>query len=35
MTKTLVPVEVPPELKSKVNAVKSRILFLSPSVMSG
>jgi hypothetical protein len=26
---------VPPELKSKVNNVKNRILFLSPSVMSG
>jgi hypothetical protein len=26
---------VPPELKNKVNNVKSRILFLSPSVMSG
>lgn len=35
MTKTIVPIEVPPELKNKVNAVKNRILFLSPSVMSG
>lgn len=26
-------IEVPPELKSKVNNVKNRILFLSPSVM--
>ena len=26
---------MPPELKNKVNIVKSRILFLSPSVMSG
>lgn len=26
---------MPPELKNKVNNVKSRILFLSPSVMSG
>jgi len=26
---------VPPELKSKVNNVKNRILFLSPSVLSG
>jgi serine/threonine protein kinase len=31
----VVPVEVPPELKSKVNFVKNRILFLSPSVISG
>jgi hypothetical protein len=29
------PVAVPPELKSKVNPVKNRILFLSPSVASG
>lgn len=35
MTKTIVPIEVPQELKSKVNPVKNRILFLSPSVMSG
>jgi len=27
-------ITVPPELKSKVNNVKNRILFLSPSVMS-
>jgi hypothetical protein len=26
---------VPPELISKVNTVKNRILFLSPSIMSG
>ena len=26
---------MPPELKNKVNNVKSRILFLSPSVVSG
>ena len=31
-TKTI---EVPPELRGKVNNVKNRILFLSPSVMSG
>jgi hypothetical protein len=35
MTKTIVPIEVPPELKSKVNPVKNRILFLSPSVVRG
>ena len=36
MTKgQIVHIEVPPELKSKVNPVKNRILFLSPSVMSG
>ena len=29
------PVEVPPELSDKVNPVKNRMLFLSPSVMSG
>lgn len=29
------PVEVPPELADKVNPVKSRMLFLSPSVLSG
>lgn len=28
-------IEVPPELKGKVNAVKRRILFLSPSVTNG
>lgn len=28
-------VEIPPELRSKVNNVKNRILFLSPSVMNG
>jgi hypothetical protein len=35
MAKVIKPIEVPPELKSKVNNVKSRILFLSPSVTSG
>jgi len=35
MKKQVVPIEVPPELKSRVNNVKSRILFLSPSVLSG
>ena len=36
MAKNLpVPIEVPAELKSKVNPIKNRILFLSPSVMSG
>lgn len=35
MKKQLVPIEVPSELKSRVNNVKSRILFLSPSVLSG
>ena len=29
------PVEVPPELVDKVNNVKNRMLFLSPSVLSG
>ena len=29
------PVEVPTELADKVNPVKSRMLFLSPSVLSG
>lgn len=29
------PVEIPPELKDKVNNVKNRILFLSPSVTDG
>jgi serine/threonine protein kinase len=28
-------VEIPPELKNKINPVKNRILFLSPSVTSG
>ena len=28
-------IQVPPELKGRVNNVKNRILFLSPSVMSG
>lgn len=28
-------IQVPPELKSRVNNVKNRILFLSPSVRSG
>jgi serine/threonine protein kinase len=31
----IVPIEIPPELKDKVNPVKNRILFLSPSVMNG
>jgi hypothetical protein len=29
------PVEVPPELEDKVNKVKNRMLFLSPSILSG
>jgi hypothetical protein len=29
------PIEVPPELVDKVNNVKNRMLFLSPSVLSG
>jgi len=29
------PVEVPPELQDKVNTVKNRMLFLSPSILSG
>lgn len=29
------PVEVPPELQDKVNNVKNRMLFLSPSILSG
>lgn len=29
------PVEVPPELIDKVNNVKNRMLFLSPSILSG
>lgn len=34
--KTVVkPVEVPPELQDKVNSVKNRMLFLSPSILSG
>lgn len=34
--KTVVkPVEVPPELQDKVNNVKNRMLFLSPSILSG
>lgn len=35
MKKQIVPIEVPAELKSRVNNVKNRILFLSPSVLSG
>lgn len=35
MKKQVVPIEVPTELKSKVNNIKNRILFLSPSVLSG
>jgi hypothetical protein len=35
MAKVIKHIEVPPELKSKVNNVKNRILFLSPSVTSG
>ena len=31
----IVPIEIPTEFKDKVNNVKSRILFLSPSVMRG
>ena len=31
----ITPIEIPPHLKDKVNNVKNRILFLSPSVMSG
>jgi hypothetical protein len=33
--KTIKYIEVSPELKSKVNNIKNRILFLSPSVESG
>lgn len=33
--KAVKTIEVPAELRSKVNNVKNRILFLSPSVMSG
>ena len=29
------PIEVPPELQDKVNNVKNRMLFLSPSILSG
>ena len=29
------PIEVPPELQDKVNSVKNRMLFLSPSILSG
>ena len=29
------PIDVPPELQDKVNNVKNRMLFLSPSVLSG
>ena len=29
------PIEIPTEFKDKVNNVKNRILFLSPSVMNG
>ena len=29
------PIEIPAEFKDKVNNVKNRILFLSPSVMDG
>lgn len=35
MKKQFKTIEVPAELKAKVNNVKKRILFLSPSVMSG
>ena len=28
-------IEIPPELRSKVNNIKRRILFLSPSVTNG
>jgi serine/threonine protein kinase len=31
----ITPIEIPPEFKDKVNSVRSRILFLSPSVMRG
>ena len=31
----IVPIEIPAELQDKVNNVKNRMLFLSPSVMSG
>lgn len=31
----ITPIEIPAEFKDKVNNVKSRILFLSPSVMRG
>lgn len=29
------PIEIPAELQDKVNNVKNRMLFLSPSVLSG
>ena len=31
----ITPIEIPAEFKDKVNNLKSRILFLSPSVMRG
>jgi hypothetical protein len=31
----ITPIEIPAEFKDKVNSIKSRILFLSPSVMRG
>ena len=31
----ITPIEIPAELRDKVNPVKSRILFLSPSVIDG
>jgi len=31
----ITPIEIPAEFKDKVNNIKSRILFLSPSVMRG
>ena len=33
--KVYVPLEIPPELADKVNNVKNRLLFLSPSITSG
>jgi len=35
MAKLIPPDKIPPELRSKLNFVKKRILFLSPSVASG
>ena len=35
MAQKITPIVIPPELKDKVNPLKKRILFLSPSVTSG
>ena len=31
----ITPIEIPEEFKDKVNQVKNRILFLSPSIING